>query len=65
MGDAAHGTSSRAQCRYTRRSRFRRLYWNPLFRPSHDSLLRQNVEVDRLELPRIQDDEELEQSEGE
>jgi hypothetical protein len=45
----------------TRRSRFRRLYWNPLFRPSHDSLLRHNMEVDRLELPRIQDDEELEQ----
>jgi hypothetical protein len=45
----------------TRHVRFRRLYWNPLFRPSHDSLLRQNMEVDRLELPRIQDDEELEQ----
>jgi len=45
----------------TRHSRFRRLYWNPLFRPSHDSLLRQNMEVDRLELPRIQDDEELKQ----
>jgi len=37
------------------------MYWNPLFRPSRDSLLRQNQEVDRLELPRIQDDEELEQ----
>jgi Family of unknown function (DUF5715) len=39
----------------------RRLRWNPLFRPSHDSLLRQNQEIDRLELPRIQDDAELEQ----
>ncbi|HEX9111843.1 MAG TPA: DUF5715 family protein [Terriglobales bacterium] len=38
----------------------RRLRWNPLFRPSHDSLLRQNEEVDRLQLPRIQDDAELE-----
>src|SRR4030088_1391900 len=37
----------------------RRLRWNPLFRPSHDSLLRQNAEVDRLDLPRIQDDDEL------
>ena len=34
--------------------------WNPMFRPSHDSLLRQNEEIDRLDLPRIQDDDELE-----
>ena len=38
-----------------------RIRWNPLFRPSHDSLLRQNAEVDRLDLPRIADDAELEQ----
>jgi hypothetical protein len=38
----------------------RGMLWNPLFRPSHDSLLRQNEEIDRLDLPRIQDDEELE-----
>jgi len=38
----------------------RRLRWNPMFRPSHDSLLRQNEEIDRLQLPRIQDDDELE-----
>ena len=31
-----------------------------MFRPSHDSLLLQNEEVDRLALPRIQDDDELE-----
>jgi Family of unknown function (DUF5715) len=37
-----------------------RLLWNPLFRPSHDSLIRQNEEIDRLDLPRIQDDDELE-----
>ncbi len=34
--------------------------WNPLFRPSHDSLLLQNEEINRLDLPRIQDDDELE-----
>jgi len=34
--------------------------YNPLFRPSHDSLLRQNEEIDRLDLPRIQDDDQLE-----
>jgi hypothetical protein len=34
--------------------------WHPMFRPSHESLLLQNAEVDRLELPRIEDDDELE-----
>ena len=38
----------------------RGLLWNPMFRPTHDSLLRQNEEIDRLDLPRIQDDTELE-----
>src|SRR5271157_2795520 len=48
--------------RHTHRlSRLRRhLRWNPMFRPSHDSLLRQNEEIDRLGLPRIVDDDELE-----
>jgi hypothetical protein len=40
---------------------WRRIFWDPVFRPSHDSLLKQNAEIDRLELPRIQDDAELEQ----
>ena len=31
-----------------------------MFRPSHESLLIQNAEIDRLELPRIQNDTELE-----
>jgi hypothetical protein len=35
--------------------------WNPLFRPSHDSLIRQNAVIDSLDLPRIQDDSELEE----
>ena len=38
--------------RYTR--------WNPVFRPSRESLILQNAEVDRMDLPRIQDDDELE-----
>lgn len=41
--------------------RFRGILWNPLFRPSHDSLLRQNEEIDRLQLPRIVDDAQLEE----
>ncbi|HLW85658.1 MAG TPA: DUF5715 family protein [Candidatus Sulfotelmatobacter sp.] len=44
-----------------RRRQVRSLRWNPMFRPSHQSLLVQNAEIDRLELPRIQDDRELEQ----
>jgi hypothetical protein len=44
-----------------RRSHFRRVLWNPVFRPSRDSLLRQNLEIDRLELPRIQNQAELDQ----
>ena len=47
------------------RKRFHRRYaWNPMFRPSRESLLRQNAEIDRAELPRIQDDEELRGLEG-
>ena len=42
------------------RRHFRWLRWNPMFRPSHESLLVQNAEIDRLDLPRIQDDTELE-----
>jgi hypothetical protein len=42
------------------RRHFRWLRWNPMFRPSHESLLIQNAEIDRLELPRIQDETELE-----
>lgn len=45
----------------TSKRHLRHLRWNPMFRPSHDSLLRQNEEIDRLELPRIADDQELEE----
>ncbi len=60
------GLHTRTSTHYTsRRHRvlhhIRHLRWNPLFRPSHDSLLRQNAEIDRLELPRIADDAELEE----
>jgi hypothetical protein len=42
------------------RRHFRWLRWNPMFRPSHESLLIQNAEIDRLDLPRIEDETELE-----
>jgi hypothetical protein len=60
---ALHRVDPHHHHRLLRLHRFRvhrGLLWNPMFRPSHDSLLRQNEEIDRLELPRIQDDAELE-----
>jgi hypothetical protein len=42
-----------------RHSHLRRVLWNPVFRPSRESLLRQNEEIDRLDLPRIQNQAEL------
>jgi len=44
-----------------RRAHLRRLRWNPVFRPSHESLLLQNAEIDRMDLPRIHDEAELQQ----
>ena len=49
-----------AVMQHPHRRHFRWLRWNPMFRPSHESLLIQNAEIDRLELPRIQDETELE-----
>jgi len=46
--------------RYHRMHRMRRVRWNPVFKPSHESLLLQNAEIDRLSLPRIYDDKQLE-----
>jgi hypothetical protein len=53
-------TTKRSTNRKTTKRHVRRIRWNPMFRPSHESLLRQNEEIDRLDLPRIQDDDELE-----
>jgi hypothetical protein len=44
---------------HARHARVRRVKWNPVFKPSAESLLKQNAEIDRLELPRIQNDQEL------
>jgi len=49
-----------AKMQHPQRRHFRWLRWNPMFRPSHESLLIQNAEINRLELPRIQDETELE-----
>src|SRR5579863_973756 len=44
-----------------RRHRVRRINWNPLIKGSHDSMVRQNEEIDRLGLPRIEDAGQLEE----
>jgi hypothetical protein len=46
--------------RYHRMHRLHRIPWNPAFKPSHESLLLQNEEIDRLNLPRIYNDRQLE-----
>jgi hypothetical protein len=58
---ALHSYVAPRRTRHVRRAHLRRLRWNPVFRPSRESLLLQNQEIDRLDLPRIQDDAELEQ----
>jgi len=58
---ALHSAVSSRPLRHTRRRSFRSILYHPLFRPTHESLLRQNEEIDRLELPRIQDEAELEE----
>ncbi len=49
-----HGRYHHSTVRHIRHVR-----WTPVLRGSHDSLLRQNAEIDRLQLPRIADDGEL------
>src|SRR5262250_1856833 len=48
-----------AASRYTRHHRVRRVAWNPMLKGSINSMLRQNEEIDRLQLPRIADNEQL------
>src|SRR5690349_1225536 len=47
--------------RYHRMHRIRRIPWNPVFKPSHESLLLQNAEINRLNLPRIRNDKQLQE----
>jgi uncharacterized protein DUF5715 len=50
-----------AGARYARahRRHIRRVAWNPVLKGSVDSMVRQNEEIDRLQLPRIADNEQL------
>ncbi len=58
---------NRATRRPARQASLRRAHarvrWNPVLRGSHESMLRQNEEIDRLRLTRIADDQQLEDME--
>jgi hypothetical protein len=56
-------TPAAAAHRYTHRHKahLRHVAWNPVLRGSHESQLRQNEEIDRLQLPRIADQAQLEE----
>ena len=43
----------------SRHRHYRHVAWNPVLRGSHDSMTRQNEEIDRLQLPRIADQQQL------
>jgi len=59
----AHATTRRQRRARTRRSqssnRVRRVIWHPMFAGSHEMLVRQNQQLDLLELPRIANEEQL------
>lgn len=59
---AMHSRSRKVRVRVrTRHAHLRHVRWNPVLRGSYDSMLRQNEEIDRLGLLRIQDDDELDE----
>lgn len=55
----AYSASSTVRKATRHRAHLRRVRWNPVLKGSHDSMARQNEEIDRLQLPRIADDSQL------
>ena len=55
---ALHARTPMKRQRATRRH-VRHIYWNPVLKGSHESMLRQNAEINELQLPRIANEEEL------
>lgn len=59
-GNAATRRKHRARhARHHAAAHLRRVAWHPMFPGSHEMLVRQNVELDKLALPRIANDDEL------
>src|SRR5215471_16507831 len=55
---AVPGLAASKTSRY-KRAHYRHIKWNPVLKGSHDSMTRQNEEIDRLQLPRIADQQQL------
>lgn len=55
--------ASRTTRLHHRHGHLRRVAWNPVLKGSYDSMLRQNEVIDRLQLPRIADQAQLEELE--
>jgi len=56
-----HGHAISRSSRYNHKHRrARHVSWNPMFKGSHEMLVKQNEIIDQMELPRIADDDELE-----
>ena len=55
---ALHSSTPVKRQKATRRH-VRRVYWNPVLKGSHESMIRQNEVIDELQLPRIANEEEL------
>jgi len=53
--------ASRTTRYHHRRGHFRHIAWNPVLKGSYESQLRQNEVIDRLQLPRIADQAQLEE----
>ena len=62
-GDCRHSAGFCRQplyhCHSHHRAHVRRVAWNPVLQGSMDSMVRQNEEIDRLQLPRIADNDQL------
>ena len=62
VSTGSFAASIKARYHRTRYPHARRVRWYPvLLKGSHDSLVRQNAEIDRLQLPRINNELELEE----
>ncbi len=62
LAGAVTAVRVRVRHRPVKRSMYQRMrhpWWHPVFPPSHESLLRQNAEIDRLALSRYQDEVDL------
>jgi Family of unknown function (DUF5715) len=55
---ALHTTTTKPR-HYRRLHRIRRIHWNPVFRGTHEALVRENAQLDMLQLPRIENDDQL------